>query len=46
MHSVLDNFYSSVHLCDSLKAQKIGACGTVHSNQKELPNEMKTLKLK
>jgi len=42
----MDNFYSSVHLYDRLRLQKVSACGTVCVNRKGLPREIKTLKMK
>ena len=37
----IDSFYSSVNLLLELKNRDFGACGTVHSNHKRLPHEMK-----
>ena len=42
----MDNFYSSVPLFQELRVMKIGACGTVRSNRKDLPKELKKVKLK
>lgn len=42
----IDNFFSSPTLYSHLAINGIGACGTVRSNRKGLPQQMKTLKLK
>ena len=42
----MDNFYSSVNLFLELKNRGFGACGTVCTNRKKLPHEMKYLKKK
>ena len=36
----MDNFYTSPHLLEHLKARGILACGTVRSNRKGLPTEL------
>ena len=40
----MDNFFSGVQLFDDLRADNIGACGTVRANRKDLPSQMKTYK--
>ena len=40
----MDNFFSSIPLFSYLRAKNIGACGTVRSNSRKFPKELKVSK--
>lgn len=45
-HLYFDRFFTSVDLMVDLHKKGLGACGTVMSNRKKMPSEIKNLKLK
>ena len=42
----MDNFYNSLGLADTLVKRKTDVCGTLRLKRKDLPRDLKTIKLK